>query len=266
LRAATGGAGAEWEKAVALGLQFDPGNSLYGGAAAARQSHAITQTQVLSGAGIAAAAAAAAEMRPDTSVHAAESTGLDFDLGAPATTGTQSAHETHPVAAADVTGDFGFDLDLGGEEQKQAAAASSTLSLDAKAPGAPDAATSIDFDFELPVVSEAAPQAQGTVATPAASAAGGGGIDFDFNLDLPAQEAPAAPLDLSLISLELGLPGGVAAPTDAHWQEVATKLDLAKAYQEMGDKDGALELLKEVANEGDAAQQQQAQTMLSALG
>ena len=57
-----------------------------------------------------------------------------------------------------------------------------------------------------------------------------------------------------------------AAPADAHWQEVATKLDLAKAYQEMGDKDGAHELLNEVLKEGDAAQQQQAQTMLSALG
>jgi len=49
-------------------------------------------------------------------------------------------------------------------------------------------------------------------------------------------------------------------------QEVATKLDLAKAYEEMGDKDGARELLKEVVKEGDPAQQQQAQTMLQALG
>ena len=34
----------------------------------------------------------------------------------------------------------------------------------------------------------------------------------------------------------------------------------------MGDKDGARELLKEVVKEGDTAQQQQAQTMLTALG
>ena len=34
----------------------------------------------------------------------------------------------------------------------------------------------------------------------------------------------------------------------------------------MGDKDGARELLKEVVKEGDTAQQQQAQTMLQALG
>ena len=51
----------------------------------------------------------------------------------------------------------------------------------------------------------------------------------------------------------------------ANIDEVGTKLDLAKAYEEMGDKDGARELLNEVMKEGDAAQQQQAQTMLQAL-
>jgi pilus assembly protein FimV len=79
-------------------------------------------------------------------------------------------------------------------------------------------------------------------------------------------------MDLASISLDLGAPpaggngSGSAAAPDPRWQEVATKLDLAKAYEEMGDKDGARELLKEVMREGDAAQQQQAQTMLQVLG
>ena len=274
LHAATGGTGAEWEKAVALGSQLDPGNPLYGAAVAAAQTHAPTGTQVLYGAGVVAAAAAAAEIARDTVEQPAVYTGLDFDLGldAPAEDGAQPgiAPATGPVAAADVTADLGFDLDLGGDEKKPAAAAGDALSLETKAPGAPDTAAPIDFDFELPAVDEAAQtaHAQATVETPAASAEGSGGIYFDFNPDLPAQkqEAPAAPLDLSLINLDLGSPGGAAAPTDAHWQEVATKLDLAKAYHEMGDKDGSRELLSEVLKEGDAAQQQQAQTMLSALG
>ena len=65
------------------------------------------------------------------------------------------------------------------------------------------------------------------------------------------------------------LPAGDAPsgdPTDPRWQEVATKLDLAKAYEEMGDKDGARELLNEVLTEGDAAQQGQAKEMLAKLG
>jgi len=49
-------------------------------------------------------------------------------------------------------------------------------------------------------------------------------------------------------------------------QEVATKLDLAKAYHEMGDREGARELLSEVLKEGDGAQQQQAKKMLETIG
>ena len=62
---------------------------------------------------------------------------------------------------------------------------------------------------------------------------------------------------------------GAAAPpagTDPKWQEIATKLDLAKAYEEMGDKDGARELLNEVVKDGDAAQKGQAQQLLAKLG
>ena len=53
---------------------------------------------------------------------------------------------------------------------------------------------------------------------------------------------------------------------DDHWQEVATKLDLAKAYQEMGDADGAREILNEVLREGDEEQQATAKTLFAQLG
>jgi FimV-like protein len=38
---------------------------------------------------------------------------------------------------------------------------------------------------------------------------------------------------------------------DGQWHDAATKLDLAKAYQEMGDVEGAREILQEVLHEGD---------------
>ncbi|WLG94209.1 FimV/HubP family polar landmark protein [Pseudomonas sp. FP198] len=47
--------------------------------------------------------------------------------------------------------------------------------------------------------------------------------------------------------------------------EVATKLDLAQAYIDMGDDDGARDILGEVLNEGDATQKSEAQEMLSRL-
>ena len=79
-------------------------------------------------------------------------------------------------------------------------------------------------------------------------------------------------MDLSEISLDLGgssPDATVLAPrssSDPKWQEVATKLDLAKAYEEMGDKDGARELLKEVMKDGDAAQRGSAEQLLAKLG
>ena len=49
-------------------------------------------------------------------------------------------------------------------------------------------------------------------------------------------------------------------------EEVATKLDLAKAYEEMGDLEGARELLNEVLKEGDAAQKDKAKAILGKIG
>ena len=49
-------------------------------------------------------------------------------------------------------------------------------------------------------------------------------------------------------------------------EEVTTKLDLAKAYEEMGDFEGARELLQEVLKEGDASQREKAQTILAKIG
>jgi len=107
----------------------------------------------------------------------------------------------------------------------------------------------------------------------AAEPAGDPGLTFDLNLDLggdkPAEpSAPAAAPDLSSISLDLGGSADAPAPagTDPKWQEIATKLDLAKAYEEMGDKDGARELLNEVMKDGDAAQKGTAQQLLAKLG
>ena len=107
----------------------------------------------------------------------------------------------------------------------------------------------------------------------AESPATASGLDFDLNLDLgeqggsPEKSIPA--MDLSSISLDLGSTGeagGAASSNDPKWQEVATKLDLAKAYEEMGDKDGARELLGEVMKDGDATQKGQAEQLLTKLG
>ena len=99
--------------------------------------------------------------------------------------------------------------------------------------------------------------------------------DMPFTLDFPVDVAPkvvapkAAEFDLSDINLNMDDAKPKAAePTadSAQWHEVATKLDLAKAYQEMGDSGGAKEILDEVLKEGDAEQRAAAKEILSQLG
>ena len=55
---------------------------------------------------------------------------------------------------------------------------------------------------------------------------------------------------------------GILAGTD----ETATKLDLARAYVEMGDAEGARDILDEVIAEGTSAQQDTAREMIAQLG
>jgi pilus assembly protein FimV len=256
VKSLTGGSGPEWEKAATLGRSVDPQNGLYAGAPGAPAAAPTASVP-------AAAAAAAAPT-------------LDFDLGGATTPGT---------GAPDITLDEGrkaapapsVDFDLGAATTPAAGSDFSpggTLIMEEKKPES--TVSGLDFDLDIGGPGEKKPEAP-AAPPPSAPAESAGGLDFDLNLDLGGGEKPAepekpaaAPMDLSSISLDLGTagePSGTAAPSnDPKWQEVATKLDLAKAYEEMGDKDGARELLNEVMKDGDATQKGQAQQLLAKLG
>ena len=59
---------------------------------------------------------------------------------------------------------------------------------------------------------------------------------------------------------------GSAEAGFADMDEIGTKLDLARAYVDMGDPDGARSILEEVAAEGNEAQQEEARQLLDSLG
>ena len=227
-----GGASPEWAKAMALGHSIDPDNGLYGSGGAAE---------------MVAVAVAVASAAPT----------LDFDIGG----------GDFPAGGAVAKVDLAeLDFDIGGATpvatSKSDFASDDALIIESKEA---QGSTGGGLDFDLG--DSDMPAAPVKMADPDATIT----MDFDLNIDLDGAktEKPAdAPLDLGGLSFDLGAPGGDASPAgvDTKWQEVATKLDLAKAYQEMGDKDGARELLNEVVKEGDAAQQGQAQQMLSNLG
>jgi len=147
-----------------------------------------------------------------------------------------------------------------------------------------DLSRAIDGRFELPSL-EIEP-GQNAFTTGVAADEPSALADLgDFKIDLPSLEGldtrPAIEDGPSMDRLgdsdvggefagDLGLAAAETAVAPAidssRWQEMATKLDLASAYEEIGDKEGARELLEEVLKGGDSAQQQKARSMLSKIG
>lgn len=137
-----------------------------------------------------------------------------------------------------------------------------------------EAAMDLDFSLELPAAS--ADESIVIESTPVAEQE----THLDFDFDLESEMAPSATeekaqtpmpeLDLSGISLDLEQPApsamaATSGESEGGLAEVATKLDLARAYVEMGDKDGAKEILEEVLKEGSAQQQADANQLLASI-
>lgn len=244
LQAAVGGAGPLWDHAISMGHSIDPANPLYGGAkeevplestGAMPVPDIVLDTMVASPGkldfDIGMGAGTAAQAVPEQEVKAETASGLDFDLGRPGPeTGIK---EPAPVAVPE-SPDQGLAFDI---------TAPSAPATEGPA-AAPEAAPDLGISFSLEMPEEAKPAAEAESAP--APGMGLGDISFSFD-ETPAAAEPAA------------------AEHDSHWQDVATKLDLAKAYQEMGDKDGAKEILDEVLREGDAKQQEDARALLASL-
>ena len=181
-----------------------------------------------------------------------------------------------PVPAAAPSGNMDdplFDLDtmdFGSPAEPAPAAVARPVveTFDFDPPPAPAAAPveeSFSFDladdpFALPETPAAAPAAQ---ATPSPGVPVEPSFDMtDIDLDLPdfdrveAAPAPALP--------DVGEALEPAAMSPEH-MEMETKLDLAIAYQEIGDKEGARELLDEVIKGGSSEQVSKASAMRSLL-
>ncbi|MCE5233476.1 MAG: FimV/HubP family polar landmark protein [Mizugakiibacter sp.] len=150
-----------------------------------------------------------------------------------------------------------------------------------EAPAAAAAARSSEYSFDFDLTPHASP------AEPAAQApVGGEEADFglpalDLGDELPAAAPPAEPSHAApgeleaLPAFDLGdlgqapAPQGAAAaaPSAGYGDDpVDTKLDLARAYLDMGDPDGARAMLEEVLAEGSAKQKSEAQKLLGEIG
>lgn len=189
------------------------------------------------------------------------------------------------------------DLSFGSVLEQQTAAQESLddlgdfdLDLGADLP----ASTQSDDDFLLSLEDDLKDLPAGDVPTVTESTLDDLDLSADFDLSLADEmDAAAEPKDAfaselddvnaeldrlaqSLDQAEPATPSftaedAAAAPEEADFDflagsdEVATKLDLAQAYIDMGDNDGARDILGEVLSEGNEGQKSEAQEMLARL-
>jgi pilus assembly protein FimV len=161
---------------------------------------------------------------------------LDFDLAGESGSASGASGSTPESSPAP-----SFDLDLDSQR------ATSDLPL--------DSAPALDIDFSPSPTTKPAASEASKEEKPA--------FDFDLTgLDFPSSKAAeSASGGAGMADLSLDAPGDDSGGGDA----VGTKLELAKAYLEIGDKDGAREILQEVVKEGSGAQKDEAHKLIASL-
>ncbi|WP_312976894.1 FimV/HubP family polar landmark protein [Stutzerimonas nitrititolerans] len=220
---------------------------------------------------------------PETPTAAGDSLSLDDlsfdDLASEPAAESQSAEAfsfelDEPAASNDVSledelADFSLDLD----DEKPAASASAGLQLDEEsATAAADSLEDTGFEFNLPSETN----------EPEAALVD----EFDLSLgeeevaepqaDSFSSQLEAVETELDELSRDLDTPVPTSADDSldemdedfdflSDTDETTTKLDLARAYIDMGDAEGARDILDEVISEGSDVQQQEAREMLAKL-
>lgn len=194
---------------------------------------------------------------------------------------TEPVHEASAASHADVTDMLDFDFSHGQEKNASTAVADESFPADEKDRLLQD----IDEQFRLmdaehfhaeQVTGEGESASHEPIPTPEAPKAEAPSAEdtlpFSFGLSpFEEERAPAVPareLDPESEALrEMPKPAIVeeTSPAAEDWDAVGTKLDLAKAYVEMGDSESARDLLEEVSKEGNSAQREEAQKMLEDL-
>jgi len=254
LYAETHGVGEDWAKAQELGRGIDPDNPLYqpGGEPAQAEDGAdlrpepmnastLPQTALPSGAAVTAAAATSAHLAtdalrggPDTGPVSGFDLALDLDLDAPEPVSPTALAATQVMPASVEQAPLTMDFDISARGTRTA-------------PPAPD----LNFDLsgmgDLPINT-----APAVSAAPASA-------DLDFDLGdstLPGETSPEA--------LAQAL-GGLGADEGEGGDPLQRQLDLADEFRQIGDTEGAREVLQELVQRASGPLRERAQAMLDEL-
>lgn len=268
LYAVSQGQGETWQKAVALGRQLDPGNPMFGegGSPSPRAAAAADPDTFTVG----------ADYKPSASKDKALDLGLDEEISLSPTSGVASRNVemrdtgemtmVRPMKAA-ATGagvaaaGAGAAIATGAGEMLRGLKDRADASTESVAEKVKAAADKFDIEFNLdesdkPAPMKRSPEPALAAVTPSSPAE---------TLARPTAALELDKLDLSFDPQKSPFEDPTPSVLDGQWHDAATKLDLAKAYQEMGDVEGAREILQEVLHEGDDEQKKEAQAILAKL-
>ena len=264
-----------WDKVVGMGTEIAPENPLFsqGGGDALADIPATSDIPAIDDPGMGMTDSQVMDIGLETGVFAAadlsgseESSGddMDFNLDLGESTETTESADmdfnldiggTEEVATAEEpAADLDFSLDMGTADELVTEDAGMDFNLDI---GGDDVVTeeaiaeepAADLDFNLDM---------GTTETADEVATEDAGLDFDLDMGGEAESADA--------DLDLNLDASDTADADiGGGDEVGTKLDLAKAYIDMGDPEGARSILDEVMDEGSSTQKEEAQSLLGQI-
>lgn len=244
LYAETKGSGEDWAKAQELGRGIDPDNPLYqpGGAPAHVEDgpelrpepmNASTLPQTALPSGAAAAAAAAAHLNtdamrggPDTGPVSGFDLALDLDLDAPEPVSPNAMAATQAMPASVEQAPMTMDFDISSRGTRTA-------------PPAPD------LSFDISSMGGLTP----SPATPASAS-----TDLDFDLGEPTHPGETDANDLALPSLG-----------DDEGDPLMRQLELADEFRQIGDTEGAREVLQELIQRASGPLRDKAQAMLNQL-
>ncbi|MDD3448146.1 MAG: hypothetical protein PHF72_03840, partial [Gammaproteobacteria bacterium] len=187
------------------------------------------------------------DVEPEPSQQRADETGVNFDLDFLREDATGA--EPGESRAAEQMPAIDFDID----ELEREARQSVSTGLDEDLPGLDEELSGLELDLGFESGREAVEEA--FEPHPA--------IETE-----PEEPTLAASADLSSGELRFEEEGAAEeGELDLlpDVDEVSTKLDLARAYIDMGDEEGAREILGEVLDEGNESQQQEARGLLDQL-
>ncbi len=284
LYAETQGTGDDWAKAQELGRQIDPDNPLYqpGGAPSqllideegrpepmnASTLPAAAQHSALVGAHLATnPLGQAAAVAPLTAPGGLD-LDLDLDLGSTAAASPSAMEATQALATSVEQAPLAMDFDL------------SEPSANPVAAPAAAAAAPAELSFDLGDLGDV-DTAQGTESAALPTASAGGSLDFDLgsiNLDLPpatdepipaasASAVDAAEFD-SLLEEEKQadpLAGAFDTLGDEDGDPLQRQLELADEFRQIGDTEGARDVLQELIGKASGPVRQKAEAMLAEL-